>query len=564
MEILVHILKFKFLTFIKLQETFSAKLIIKNISASLVYILFAIGIFYFTKNILSYLIEDVKIGMFLLHRFIFVVLFIFFMTVNIGNIVVSYSTLFKSSEVGFLLTTPTSFAKIFFIKFLDNFFYSSSTLLLMVSAALAGYNSYLRLPWFFIPLEVAFLILPFMLIAGTLGAITLLVIMRLAAIFGMKKVITSLAIFYAASTILFYIFSSPVQLVTNVFAYFPNLNYYFGFLESPVVKLLPNHWVADGLYWLASGKLLAAGWNIYLLFVVATLFLFFALFLARKWFYKTWLVFLNLSNELSLKKKKNYKALFAFERNSILKPVQEVLLKRELLLFIRDPSQWTHFLVMAFLITIFVISISSIDVMILNAYDIYLKTIVYLIIYLFNVFLIASMSLRFIFPLVSLEGETIWKIRSAPVDYKKMILTRLFIYFLVIFTIGQVLNFVSNFQFSIVLTAISQLNTAFVTITLVSLNFGMGSVYSNFKEKNPIRVASSQGASLTFLFTIIYLVFLIILLFAPLSNYFYTLDKNSISSVSQLMITSIILGFIAFIVSYLSISKGVRYFARDI
>jgi len=564
MEVLTHIFRFKSLAFIKLQEALSPKMIIKNISASLVYLLFAIGVFYFTKNILSYLIEDVKIGMFLLHRFLFVVLFIFFMTVNIGNIVVSYSTFFKSREVGFLLTTPISFAKIFFIKFLDNFFYSSSTLLLMVSAALAGYTSYMGLPWFFIPLEVLFLILPFMFIAGTLGAITLLVIMRLAAIFGMKKVLTSLAILYAASTILFYIFSSPVQLVTNVFAYFPNLNNYFGFLESPLVKLLPNHWVADALYWISAGKLIAAGWNIYLLIVVAILFLIFALFLARKWFYKTWLVFLNLSNELSLKKRKNHKTLFSFENNSFLKPLHEALLKRELLLFIRDPSQWTHFLVMAFLITIFVLSISSIDMMILKSYNIYLKTIVYLIIYLFNMFLIASMSLRFIFPLVSLEGETIWKIRSAPLNFKKMMLTRLLIYFSVIFIIGQVLNFVSNFQFSIMLAIISQLNTAFVTITLVSLNFGMGSAYSNFKEKNPIRVASSQGASLTFLFTIIYLVFLIILLFAPLSNYFYAFDKNSMTSVSQLLYTSGVLGIIALIVSYISISKGVRYFVRDI
>jgi ABC-2 type transport system permease protein len=486
------------------------------------------------------------------------------MTVNIGNIVVSYSTLYKTREVGFLLTAPISFAKIFFIKFLDNFFYSSSTLLLMVSAALAGYTSYMGLPWYFIPLEVVFLILPFMFIAGILGGVTLIVIMRLAAKFGMKKVLTFIAFFYTTSIILFYIFSSPVQLVTNVFAYFPNLNNYFGFLESPVIKFLPNHWVADALFWISSGKLIAAGWNIFLLIVVSSVFLIFALFLAKKWFYKTWLVFLNLSNDLSLKKKKNFKTFFSFENKSTLKPAHEALLKRELLLFIRDPSQWTHFLVMAFLITIFVLSISSIDVIILKAYNIYLKTIVYLIIYLFNVFLIASMSLRFIFPLVSLEGESIWKIRSAPINYKKMMITRLFIYFAVIFMIGQVLNFVSNFQFSITLATISQLNTALVTITLVSLNFGMGSAYANYKEKNPIRVASSQGASLTFLFTIIYLVFLIILLFAPLSNYFYTLDKNSISSVSQLMYTSIILGIIAFIVSYLSISKGVRYFVRDL
>ena len=130
--------------------------------------------------------------------------------------------------------------------------------------------------------------------------------------------------------------------------------------------------------------------------------------------------------------------------------------------------------------------------------------------------------------------------------------------------IGQVLNFVSNYQFSVLLTSISQLNTAFVTITLVSLNFGMGAVFANYKERNPIRVASSQGASLTFLFTIIYLVFLIILLFAPVSNYFYAMDRGNITSISQLLYTSLMLGVVTLIFSYLSISKGVRHFNKDI
>ncbi len=561
---MVHILKFKLITFIKFQEELSGKSLLKSLSASLIYILFAIGIFFFTRNIITYLLEEVKIGMFLLHRFIFVVLFIFFMTVNIGNIVVSYSTFFKTREVGFLLTKPISFTKIFLIKFLDNFFYSSSTLLLMVTAALAGYTSYFGLPWTFIPFASVVLILPFMFIAGTLGAITLLVIMRFAASFGVKKVLVTIASVYVTSTIIFYMFSSPVQLVANVFEYFPNINNYFGFLENPAIKFLPNHWVADALYWISSGKFIAAGWSIYLLIVVSILFIILALLLAKNWFYKTWLVFLNLSNELSVKKKRNAKVASFFEKKSSLNPSREALLKRELLLFIREPSQWTHFLVMAFLITIFVLSISNVDVMVMNAYNIYLKTIVYLIIYLFNVFLIASMSLRFIFPLVSLEGETIWKIRSAPLNYKKMMLTRLFMYFSVIFVMGQLLNFVSNYQFSIILTLISQLNTAFVTVTLVSLNFGMGASYANYKEKNPIRVASSQGASLTFLFTIIYLVFLTVLLFAPISNYFYAIDNVGFASVTQLLYTSAILGTIAFIISYLSISKGVIHFNKDI
>jgi ABC-2 type transport system permease protein len=434
----------------------------------------------------------------------------------------------------------------------------------MVTAALAGYTTYFGLNWFFIPVSVLVLILPFMFIAGILGAIILLVIMKLASTFGIKKVLLTLAFSYATIIILFYIFSSPIQLVTKVFEYFPNLDNYFGFLESPAIKLLPNHWVADSLFWMSSGKLIAAGWSIYLLITTSLILLIFSLFLAKKLFYKTWLVFLNLSVELSLKKKNNKKVISSFEKKSSLPPNREALIKREMILFLREPSQWTHFLVMSFLITIFVLSISNIDVMLLNTYNIYFKTLIYLIIYLFNVFLIASMSLRFIFPLVSLEGETIWKIRSAPLNYKKMMITRLFIYFSVIFVVGQLLNFVSNYQFSIMLTAVSQLNTAFVTVTLTSLNFGMGAAYANYREKNPIRVASSQGASLTFLFTIIYLVFLVILLFAPLSNYFFSIDKQSLASISQLLYTSLMLGTIAILVSYLSIKSGVKNFLKDI
>ena len=564
MSSIVHILNFKLLAFLKFQDEINAKSLLKNLSSSFVYALFAIGIFFFTQNVITYLIEEVKIGMFLLHRFIFVVLFIFFMTVNIGNIVVSYTTLFKTKEVGFLLTKPISFTKIFLIKFLDNFFYSSSTLLLMVTAAMTGYASYFHLPWYFIPFAVVCLIMPFMFIAGTLGAIILLIIMRLAGKFGIKKVLISIASVYATTIILFYLFSSPVQLVTDVFKYFPYLNNYFGFLESPAIKFLPNHWVADSLYWITSGKNAAAGWDIYLLVISSILLIILAMVLARKWFFQSWLVFLSMTNQLTVKKKSLIRTIFSFEKESSLRPGKEALIKRELLMFVREPSQWTHFLVMAFLITIFLLSISNMDVIILNAYNIYFKTLIYLIIYLFNVFLIASMSLRFIFPLVSLEGETIWKIRSAPLDYKKMMLTRLFIYFIVIFLIGQILNFVSNQQFSFMLILISQINTAFVTITLASLNFGMGTAYSNYKEKNPIRVASSQGASLTFLFTIVYLVFLIIILFAPLNHYFFTYDKNSFASINQLLYTNCILGSIAAIVSYLSISRSVKVFSKDI
>lgn len=563
MALLLHIFRFKIFSFFKPQSQVNFSYILKNAGTAAVYILFAYATYLFTLSTMQYLLEEVRIGTFLLHRFIFVVLFIFFMAVNVGNIVVSYSTMFRAKEVGFLLTKPVSFTKLFAIKFLDNFFYSSSTLLLIITAVIFGYTEYFGLPWYFIPVSVLFIIFPFMFIAGSLGAIILLIILRLSARFGVKQVISTIGLIYGSTIISFYYFSSPVNLVNKVFEYFPNINAYFGFLEHPFIKFLPNYWISEALYWISSGKVSASGWFIYLLIVTATVIFIFSLYLAKRWYYKTWLVSLDLAEDLSIKNN-GKKRLFGFENKSNLAPHDEALLKREFILFFREPSQWTHLVVMLFLITIFISSIGSIDAMILNAYNVYLKTLVYLVVYLFNIFLIASLSLRFVFPLVSLEGESIWKIRSAPLNHKKIIGTRLLIYFSIIFLIGQVLNFVTNYQFSIHLTVISQFNTGLVTVLLVTLNFGMGAVFVNYKERNPIRIASSQGASITFLFTIVFLVFLIVILFAPLSNYFDALEKRNIVNINQLLFTSLILLSITTIVAYLMINTGMKYFVRDV
>lgn len=563
MTLLLHIFRFKIYSFLRPQSSVNLPYILKNAGTAAVYILFAYATYLFSLSTMQYLLEEVKIGTFLLHRFIFIVLFIFFMAVNIGNIVVSYSTMFRAKEVGFLLTKPVSFTKLFAVKFLDNFFYSSSTLLLIMTAVIFGYTEYFGLPWYFVPVSILFIVLPFMFIAGSLGSIILLVILRLSAKFGVKQVIGTIAVIYGTAIILFYYFSSPVILVNRVFEYFPNLNAYFGFLENPFIKFLPNYWISEALYWISSGKVSASGWFIYLLIVTSAVIFIFSLYLAKRWYYKTWLVSLDLAEDLSVKNN-GKKRFFGFENKSNLTPHDEALLKREFILFFREPSQWTHLVVMLFLITIFISSIGSIDAMILNAYNVYLKTLVYLVVYLFNIFLIASLSLRFVFPLVSLEGESIWKVRSAPLNHKKIIGTRLLIYFSIIFLIGQVLNFVTNYQFSIHLTLISQFNTGLVTVLLVALNFGMGAVFVNYKERNPIRIASSQGASITFLFTIVFLVFLILILFAPLSNYFYAMETSQIVNLNQLLFTSFILFSLTIIVAYLMINTGMKYFLRDV
>jgi ABC-2 type transport system permease protein len=563
MRDVLHILYYKILIFLKVNSPFNFSAIFKSTGSALVYTIFAYGCFVLTQSTIEYLLVNVRIGSFLLHRFVLVVLFMFFIAINVGNMVVSFSTLYKSQEVFHLFTKPISFTNIFLIKFLDNFFYSSATLLLIITAVLLGYGNYFNFSFWIYPFILFLIVLPFMFTAGAAGVIILLAILRLSSKWGIKKVLITIGLVYVVGIITFYFVSNPIKLVERVFDYYPHIDQYFGFLENSSVKFLPNYWVAESLYWISENRIERAIPFIYANLLTSILVFTVTLLLAKRWYYQTWLTSLKISSEL--KTQSNDRNLFfGFDKNSWVKGFDESILKREFWLFFREPSQWMHLLVMIFLITIFISSISGIDIIILKAYNQYLKTIIFLIVSLFNVFLVASLSLRFVFPLISLEGEVLWKIRSAPIKFDQLLTLRLSIYFTVIFLIGQLISFFSNYQFPAQLAIVAQINAAITTITLVSLNFGMGGIFANYKEKNAIRLASSQGASITFLFTLLYLIIIIVILFVPVSNYFYALEEGTFISIWYLMSTSLILLTVGLFISIISIRLGIKSFTRDV
>ena len=58
---------------------------------------------------------------------------------------------------------------------------------------------------------------------------------------------------------------------------------------------------------------------------------------------------------------------------------------------------------------------------------------------------------------------------------------------------------------------------------LASMNMGFGAFFAEYTEKNPIRAASSQGATLTFLSSLLYLFVIVAIVLIPLSKYFQSL-----------------------------------------
>lgn len=548
-----------------LKSVFSPSLpsLVKNLSSLCIFGGFAIGLFFLTRGVTTYLLQQAHIGQFLFHRLLSMLLYVFFITVNLGNMIVSYSTLYKSQEVNFLMAMPISHTKIFLIKFVDNFFYSSSTLTLVGFAILLGYGSVFQLSWTFYFFTMFFVLLPFMLIAGILAVMILTALIKVATRIGVRWLLAIIIGGYLAAIYLYFKITNPVQLVHEVMKHYPNVNEYFGYLDPPFVRYLPNHWVTEFLYWSVNGEFARAIPYFTLLFLTMLGLIVLAGMFAHRYYYGAWLAVSDLQAMKGPGEKRIRLRFLEFGRKAFLKPQTDVFIRRDILLFFREPSQWMHLLLMMVLLMIFLISIGTLELKLTQPL---MQAVSFLVVFLFNGFLIASIALRFVFPSVSLEGDTFWSVRSSPLSVRKLYWYKFTGAFLLVLIIAELLSVasISMLRNNILLTQVAAASTAFVTLALIGLNLGSGTYFATFKEKNPIRVASSQGASLTFLASMVYLAAISSVLLVPLNSYFDSLIREGVSHTQWVLVPMATIAVLSILVFATSTSVGLRAIKRDL
>lgn len=515
----LHLFKYKLKSFLYFDFEAKPGYIFKNLASASVYAAFMYGFFILGETIIQTLLVDFNIGSYLLHRFIGLTLFIFFVSVNAGNVLVSLTTLYRSKEVNHLFTKPLDYKSIFIIKFLDNFFYSSATLFAVMISTLLSYGIYFNVEWYFYPFTLFFLFLPFTFIAGVLGVLILFLFIKIASIIGLRKGLFLVIIFYLTGIVIAFNASSPMTYINNFLTRYQELGAYLAWIDNDSTKFLPNFWLSDSLYYLANGKYLETIPYLFSISALAIYLFVISIKIADKFYYKSYLAVLDMR----LRKKENGNStngFFSFERKNLFGIEHSSILKKEFWLFVREPTQLIHFGLMLTLIVIFLASIGGRPFNYFMKTNPELKTILYLVIFLFNAFLVASLCLRFIFPIISLEGEAQWKVRSAPIEFNRIIKLKAIVYISIVLALSQGINFFTHRKLPAELLFYSSIIMLSISVTLSILNLSFGAMYANYKEKNPIRIASSQGASTAFLLSLVYLTFIIALLFEPMLGIF--------------------------------------------
>jgi ABC-2 type transport system permease protein len=225
-----------------------------------------------------------------------------------------------------------------------------------------------------------------------------------------------------------------------------------------------------------------------------------------------------------------------------------------------------HLIVMMVLVTLFVSSLRSMNLT-LRVAD--FQTFTYLALFGFGGFLSSSLALRFVFPMISLEGKQFWSLRTAPIDPRRIYLIKFAIAFLFLLLIAEIVAVFSNVPFVRTFTRRPLLmyfgvyNAFLVSLAMASLNYGFGGYFANFAEKNPIRVSSSQGATLTFLVSLVFLFALVAIVILPLTRYFESLFIFTEFKTRMIVLPGILLYVISMVITIGSLVVGMRSLKRD-
>jgi len=113
-------------------------------------------------------------------------------------------------------------------------------------------------------------------------------------------------------------------------------------------------------------------------------------------------------------------------------------------------------------------------------------------------FVLASIAARFIFPSVSLEGRTLWLLRSSPMPVKDLLWAKFWVGTLPLLVLALGIVGVTNalLQVSDFMFAVSVMTITMMTLALCGLALGFGTLFPQFETENAAQIPTSFGGLL--------------------------------------------------------------------
>jgi len=402
-----------------------------------------------------------------------------------SNVITSYSTLFRSRESAFLIACPLSTRELVTYKFLESAALSSWAFFFLVIPFAAAYGREEHLGVLFAVWTVVFSV-PFVILCGAIGSLAGLAAVRWlprARWFWLLAI--GLCVAGVARTLL-----QARAGYTDETSFF--LNRIMPGLQLASHPLLPSSWTAEGILALTRGD----PWRGLLFFGVlvsnAALLYLFVQWLGEAVFCAG---YQRVANASALKgRKPEILGWLARGLAPLPHDVRGMILK-DARSFLRDPLQWSQALIFFGLLALYFASFRSFRYDRLP--DLWRNLIVFL-----NIFsvssVICSLASRFVFPQLSLEGHSFWILGLAPTKMSRILMTKFIGAATAMVAISSGLMLLATWMLHVepILGAVAVGIAVAISISVSALSVGLGAVFLDLKQNNPVAIISGFGGTL--------------------------------------------------------------------
>ena len=448
--------------------------------------LFWTFIFTVLYRLLNYFKGVQEIGPLLAGKLLGIMLLSFLSILLLSNVITALSSFFLARDLDLLVAGPVDWLRLYGAKLLETLIASSWMVVLMAIPMFAAYGTAYKGGWFY-PFVALAAFIPFLIIPAVLGSAITLTLVNVFPARRTRDILSVIAVLTAGGIVLLFRMVRPERLARP--EGFRSLVDFIGILRTPSSPLVPSDWAQKGLMSFLTGT---PDWlSFYLLWTTAAAFVVFGALLHRALYLKGF----SKSQESGERwVRQGAGARFGRRLLSPLGTLKRELILKELRLFFRDTTQWSQLILLAVLVVVYVFNIKYLPLR-GEGITFFLVNIVPFLNLVLAGFVLASIAARFLFPGVSLEGRTLWLLRSSPMSMRDLLWSKFWVGTLplLILALGIVGTTDALLQVSDFMFAVSVFTITMMTFAIAGLAIGFGTLFPQYETENAAQIPTSFG-----------------------------------------------------------------------
>ena len=471
-------------------------------------LLFLVG-----TRLLRGLREVPEVGPLLASKLLALALLLFLGILLLSNLIAALSSFFLARDLGIVHEAPVDWAGLYGARLLETLGSSSWMVLLMVLPVLAAYQAVYGGDAGFYGLALLTLI-PYLLIPAALGSAMTLILVRVFPARRTRDILAFVSVIAGALLVVGLRVLRPERLVNP--EGFRNLVDFLEVLRAPSSPWLPSEWMAQTLVGYLDGAFdpfwLWMLWSTAAAFVAVGAWLHAGLY--GRGFTRA-----QEGAESGHRRSPLWRAL-AF----VLRPL--ALERRELVLkdarvFFRDATQWSQLLVLGVLVFVYVYNIRVLPIQSNEVMSRFLVSMVVFLNLALAGFILAAVAARFVFPAYSLEGRTLWLLRSSPLEPDTFVWSKYWSGAVPLLVLALGLTVLTNRILGVGagIMALSLVSIGALTLALVAQALAWGIAMPRFETGNAAQIPTSLGGMLFMLGALATLAAVLVSQFLALRGY---------------------------------------------